>query len=369
MRLILSVEALTPSLSGIGRYTWELAQAMAARPEVEDLRYFRGGHWIDDPAVLLRAPTVPANRKRQIRPPRWARSIYWKYALRGQVFHGPNYMLPRHAENAVATVHDLSVFKFPETHPLARIKQFERDFADSMSRASQLITDSEAVRQEVIDYLAWDPARITSIPLGVSHTFAPRRTEDLAPLLRDYGLVAGSYTLCVSTVEPRKKIDRLLQAYQCLPHALRDRYPLVLVGAIGWLSESLHQEVSRLSQLGWLRYLGFVPEAALSFLYAGARAFVYPSTYEGFGLPVLEAMASGVPVVTSNRSCLPEVAQGAALLVDPDDIDALAVSVERCLTDNVWRDASIKQGLTNAQRHSWAQCMEETLKVYQRVAF
>jgi alpha-1,3-rhamnosyl/mannosyltransferase len=297
--------------------------------------------------------------------PRWARAAYWRYAFRGKVFHAPNYLLPQYADNAVVTVHDLSVFKFPETHPVERVRQFERDFSRSMSQARHLITDSHSTRQEVMDYLGWPADKITAVPLGVALQFKPATDPmRLAATLSGYGLAVGGYTLCVSTLEPRKKIDKLLQAYECLPQSLRERFPLLLVGSYGWLSDHLHQEVARLSGQGWLRYLGFVPEAALPALYAGARSFVYPSTYEGFGLPVLEAMASGVPVVTSNRSCLPELAGGAALLVDPDDVEALVLAVRRCLEDVSWRDAAIVQGLARAKNFSWSECMDQTAVIY-----
>jgi alpha-1,3-rhamnosyl/mannosyltransferase len=141
---------------------------------------------------------------------------------------------------------------------------------------------------------------------------------------------------------------------------------LVLVGGAGWLSDSLHNEVKRLSAQGWLRYLGFVHEVDLPKLYAGARVFVYPSSYEGFGLPVLEAMASGIPVVAANRSTLPEVCQGAALLADPDDLLALAECVAKGLEDEPWRASARALGLAVACRHPWAACVEKTVSVYRK---
>ena len=169
-------------------------------------------------------------------------------------------------------------------------------------------------------------------------------------------------------MEPRKKIDRLLSAYRLLPQAVRQLYPLILVGSSGWLSEALLAEVARLSSQGWLKYLGFVPQSDLPALYAGARAFVYPSVYEGFGLPVLEAMASGVPVVASPFTSLPEVTRGAALLVDPDDVDALTSAVHRSLVDENWRQTAITSGLAVAQTFSWDRCADQTIKVYQSIS-
>jgi glycosyltransferase involved in cell wall biosynthesis len=303
----------------------------------------------------------------RLKQPRWLRDGRNRMACRGRVFHGPNFFLPACAELAVATVHDLSVFKYPETHPLERIRQFERNFSASMARASHLITDSDATRQEVMIFLGWPAEKITAVPLGASTQFAPMAAEILAPRLDKYGLKVKGYTLCVSTLEPRKKVANLLQAYQCLPRTLREQYPLVLIGGSGWLSEALHHEIDRLSAQGWLRYLGFVPEAELPALYSGARSFVYPSVYEGFGLPVLEAMASGVPVVASVFSSLPELTQGAAQLLDPDDIEALALGIQTSLCNEDWRAAATKAGLSVAKTYSWDRCIEQTVAVYQKI--
>jgi alpha-1,3-rhamnosyl/mannosyltransferase len=372
LKIVLSVEALSPSLTGIGRYTWELAQRLPMHAQLQGVRFYRGGRWIDEPASLLQAAapkaTEPTSKPRlRLKQPRWLRDWRTSAACRGRVFHGPNFFLPACAEAGVATVHDLSVFKYPETHPLERIKHFEREFTDSMARAAHLITDSEATRLEVMSFLAWPAEKITAVPLGVSSQFAPASEAALTPSLAKYGLTFKRYALCVSTLEPRKKIANLLQAYQCLPPQVREQYPLVLVGNAGWLSDALHQEIDRLAAQGWLRYLGFVPEADLPALYAGARAFVYPSIYEGFGLPVLEAMASGVPVVASIFSSLPEVTQGAALLVDPDDIDALALCIQASLCDELWRAAASDKGLAVAQSFTWERCVDQTVQVYQSI--
>jgi alpha-1,3-rhamnosyl/mannosyltransferase len=357
-------------LTGIGRYAWELASRLPQHPDVDTVQYYRQGNWVKEPGALLQIPLPGHPRARariRVRTPRWFRDRLVKWDCRGRVFHGPNYFIPACAEVGVATIHDLSVFKFPETHPVDRIKQFEQLFMDSISRSSQLITDTETTRREVVDFLGWPAEKVTAVPLGVSRDFAPQSEIALAPRLSKYGLTPGGYSLCVSTLEPRKRIGNLLQAYQDLPAQLRERFPLVLVGSPGWLSEALHKEIERLSNQGWLRYLGFVPEADLPALYSGARAFIYPSIYEGFGLPVLEAMASGVPVITSNRSTLPEVTKGAALTIDPDDIDALRQCIETGLSDETWRSSAKSLGLAVASEYSWDRCIEQTVRVYKSV--
>lgn len=366
MKLILAVDALTPALSGIGRYTWEMASRMGQAPGVEQVRYYRAGLWIEDPATLLVSGSARRN-KPFFKYPRWAKDLYWQHACRGQVFHAPNYFLPPYAENGVVTVHDLSVFKFPETHPVERVKQFEKLFRQTLAIAGHLITDSEVTRQEIIAYFGWSSERVTAIHLGVSPLFTPRTAAELTPVLHRYGLTPGAYTLCVSTIEPRKRIDSLLAAYARLPKEILAAYPLVLVGGKGWHSEHLHTAIEAAQQAGWLHYLGFVDEADLPAIYAGAHLFVYPSIYEGFGLPVVEAMASGVPVVTSNCSTLPEISAGAARLVDPHDIDALSVAIEASILDASWRHNSITAGLKVAASYCWDKCCEQTQSVYRTV--
>ena len=365
LKLIFAVDALSPALSGIGRYTWELTQRLAQSESFSRVRYYRNEQWIKTPAALIDQSAL--RTKPLIRLPRWVKNWYWHRTCRDQVFHTPNYLLPRYAENGVITVHDLSVFKFPETHPAARVRQFEKSFQQSLNIAAHLITDSEVTRQEVIAYFGWPSERISAIHLGVAAAYAPHPAAQLTPLLQRYGLSAGGYTLCVSTIEPRKRIDHLLIAYARLPQKLRTAYPLVLIGGQGWQSEALHEQIVTAQQAGWLHYLGFVDETDLPALYAGARLFIYPSIYEGFGLPVAEAMASGVPVIASNRSTLPEISAGAALLIDPDDIDAVTTAIEFTLLDESWRQAHIAAGLNVAASYSWDTCFQKTCGVYRSV--
>jgi alpha-1,3-rhamnosyl/mannosyltransferase len=337
------------------------------------VRFFFADEPIVDALSVLEGDAVKGRRR-----PRWLpRSVAsdrrfrgWRMRchLRGHLFHSPNYFLPDPVERGVVTVHDLSVFRFPETHPAERLRHFERSFASTLRRASHLITDSEAIRHEVASYFNWPLDRITAVPLGVRREFRPYRVDELIGPLAPFGLVPGRYTLSVSTLEPRKRIDRLLAAYAALPVTLRMQYPLVLIGGAGWLSDTLHRAIARAEEEGWLRYLGFVPEALLPAFYAGAHAFFMPSKYEGFGLPVLEALASGVPTLTSNTSSLPEVAGDAAWLVEPDDHAALCDGVERVLTDDTWRSEASMRGLAIARALTWERCATRTIDVYHHVA-
>ena len=346
-------------MSGIGRYTWELCKGLK-KAEGIAVRYFGRGRLLDDPSGLLRGEAVPS--RNSVR--RW-----WdNRAIRSSIVHGPNYFLPANVESGIITVHDLSVFRFPETHPAERILAFEREFLKSLSRAGHVITDTQTIRKELIETFDIAPDMVSTVPLGVDPTFKPRPAPVVANILETLGLKPGKYGLCVSTLEPRKKITELLAAWRALPKSVRDRYPLVLCGGAGWRNDELQTEVANGVAEKWLRHLGFVDETLLPDIYAGAALFIYPSIYEGFGLPPVEAMASGVPVMVSHHSCLPEVCGDAARYFDPDDAAAFATAIETNLLDSDWRAETVERGLVRARQFSWERCVAETVDVYQKLA-
>jgi alpha-1,3-rhamnosyl/mannosyltransferase len=377
MKVILAVDAINPPLTGIGRYTWELANRIPAMPGVDSTLFFSRGRWVSEVGRLLEQPPARLAAKRHLVRSRLARFAYrllspslLRHRLRAfpdHLFHGPNFYLPPCSGPAIATIHDLSIFRFPQFHPSERVGFMHREIPMSLKRASFLITDSEFVRQEIIEFFGWPADKVRVVPLGVPEEFRPRGVEDTAAVLAKFGLVYGCYALCVATIEPRKNIETLLSAYEALPHALRNRYPLVLAGGRGWRSESIHTRIEQGERQGWLRYLGYVSEVELPLLYAGGRGFVYPSLYEGFGLPVLEAMASGVPVLSSNRSSLPEVASGATLLVEPEDVQAMTEGIRVLLEDEEWRSAAARRALAAAAQYSWENTARNTVAVYRKV--
>lgn len=361
MRVTLDVDALSPEPSGIGRYTWELCMGLARSGRIDELRYFARGRLLPDPRILLTDAKLP--RRRRLR--RLVDGWNVKRTLRSTLVHGPNYFLPGTAERGIITVHDLSVFRFPETHPAARVEAFERRFQKSLERAAHVITDTETVRRELIDMFSVHPGCVTAVPLGVSTRFRPFANDTS---LGRRGLEDGRYGLCVSTLEPRKKISELIQAWRRLPERVREGFPLVLAGGEGWLNDDLRAEIEQAVSEGWLRHLGFVDEDDLPALYSGAALFVYPSIYEGFGLPAVEAMASGVPILVSNRSCLPEVCGDAARYVDPEDLEGFSAAIEEALSDEEWRARAVERGLVRAAEFTWTRCIGATVAVYQRVA-
>lgn len=361
MRVTLCVDALEPQPGGIGRYTWQLCEGLREQPSISRLLFYGRGGLVSDPAVLLKTGEVARANGRAARLIR-----QWQNGrlLNSSIVHGPNYFLPSSAETGIITVHDLSVLRYPETHPKARVQAFEREFSNSLARAVHVITDTETVRQELISDLSLRPENVSAVWLGVDQRFRPHSAEELAAPLSRLGLTPGGYGLCVSTLEPRKKIGELVTAWRLLPLAVRSRHQLVLAGGKGWLNDHLHQTISGGVEEGWLRHLGFVEEDLLPALYAGAAVFAYPSIYEGFGLPPIEAMASGIPTVVAGRSCLPEVCAAAAEYVDPDDVVNFSRALERLLSDDQRRASAISRGLARSKTFTWQRCTDGTVSVY-----
>ena len=379
MNLIIGVNGISYPITGIGRYCFELATRLSRQPAIDTVRYFNG---VTITTALLRISLPRFNFARALRSramrdrlvvemyralvPMWHWIMLSRYA--DHIYHSPNYFLPPFPGPKLVTFHDLSHVRWPECHPPERIRFMEQEIPITLRRADHILTVSEFSRREIMDHYGWPADKITATPLAASAEYHPRSREELLPKLDALGLEPGGYTLFVGTIEPRKNITVLLDAYEGLPPVLRKRFPLVLAGDRGWRSETLHTRIQEAERQGWGRYLGYVPQDILPFLYAGARLFAYPSRYEGFGLPVLEAMASGVPVVCSNAASLPEVAGNAALQHDPEDVEGLRERLEQALDDEVWRRQAVESGLARARTFSWERTVAETVAVYGKLA-
>jgi len=264
----------------------------------------------------------------------------------------------------VTTVHDVHWKRFPETFPMKDRLLMDIFLPLTFRRATIVITDSRASRSDLVHFFRVPPDKIRVIYLAAEERFFYWLPEgERRSVLERYGLTEG-YVLFVGVIQPRKNLERLLHAVALLRPRV-ECCRLVIVGKIGWKTQRLFQLVGELRLKECVRFVGYVPDEDLPAIYQGAMVFAYPALWEGFGLPVLEAMASGVPVLTSNTSSLREIAESAAVLVDPLSVRDIFEGLHRLLTDEGLRDNLRQRGLERARKFSWRKTAEETLRVYE----
>ena len=289
------------------------------------------------------------------------------------VFYSPDFVLPptRRATRTLLTVHDLSYLHYPEHFVPKLVRYLDRAVSRSVARADQVLADSKATRADLIAHLGTPPEKVEVLYGGVDSRFRPEKEPgENEHLCARYGLSEGCYVLSVGTIQPRKNYVRLMRAFAHLQTCrLADLQlaglQLVIVGGRGWLYEDIFAEAEKHGDR--VRILGFVDDADLPALYRNAVLFAFPSLYEGFGFPVLEAMACGVPAVCSNASSIPEIAGDAALLVDPLDTDDIAEAMAHVLEDADLRQTMVDRGLAQAARFTWEKAARRHLNTFDTI--
>ncbi|MFN2243849.1 MAG: glycosyltransferase family 4 protein [Anaerolineae bacterium] len=283
----------------------------------------------------------------------------------------PSHVLPLlHPERCVVTIHDLGFYYYPEAHTLSQNLYLRWSTRYNARIATRVIADSIATRNDLLRYYRVPGERIEVVYPGRDEALGPvRDPEVLQDVRARYGL-SEPYLLYVGTLHPRKNLVRLVQAFSAFTKAMaagpakpKAEPQLVLAGQKGWLYEEILNQVRKLDLVDRVVFTGYVPDADLPAVLSGAVAFVFPSLYEGFGLPVLEAMACGTPVICSNVSSLPEVAGEAALQVDPLDVEALAEAIHWVISDAGLRATLVERGYEQVQRFSWQRCASQVLQV------
>lgn len=377
LKLAFNAVPLLSPLTGIGQYAKQLLEGLEA-PCLVDVDKFYATTWSRD---IRQQPLPHISNGWKSWVKKWipnsyqyARFTQQKFFTKGvtkfkpDVYHEPNYLAFDFDGPTVITVHDLSWIRFPHMHPKERVLAMDRYFEPGLRRARRILTDSQFVKQELIDVFGLSPHIIHPVPLGVESQYQPLTPEQTWHTLTRLGLTHGQYLLAVGTLEPRKNLQQALHAFMAMPQATRKQHPLVLVGMKGWHATPLEKQMSPLLAAGEIIQLGYLSRDVLTQVTAGACALVYPSVYEGFGLPPLEAMACGVPVIASNVSSIPEVVGNTGLLIDPHDVDQLSQAMLTMTQAPDLRQQLSRLALSGSRQFSWERCTRETLSVYRAAA-
>jgi glycosyltransferase involved in cell wall biosynthesis len=359
-------------MTGVGQYTLQLARSLVALDSLE-LAFFDGTHRSrelrSDPSAARGTARSWVRRlvpgayeiKRMLEQRRFGRA-----AEGYDVYHEPATLALAFPGATVVTVHDLSWIRHPETHPPERVRALERHFEPALRGAARVITGAAFVKQEITQIFGVPETLIDVIAHGRDPAFRPLPADETSRVLGPAGLAHGGYFLCVGTLEPRKNLALAIRAHALLPAALRARHPLVIAGMKGWGDSAVGKALAPKVAAGEIRLMGYLERSDLVSLTAGALAMVYPSLYEGFGLPPLEAMACGVPPITSNTSSLPEVVGDAGLMVDPADVDGLSAAMLELAQDSARRGDLSARSLVRAQDFSWERCALATQATYRK---
>lgn len=368
--------------AGIGRYTRELIRAAAPRdPTIRyTLFYAAGGLPAASPYLADLRALAAANPNVAVRPipltPRHLTILWQRLRLplnverlvgHLDIVHAPDFVLPPTAARALLTVHDLTFLVRPECAEAGLRRYLARAVPRALRRADMVLVDSRATADDLARLLGVGGPRVRLIYPGVDPRFRPLPASEVEPLRAQLGLPA-EFLLFVSTIEPRKNLVRLIEAFARVVADKGQAGPdlsLVIAGRKGWLYEEVFAAAQRAELGGRVRFLDFIDDAHLPALYNLARAFVYPSLYEGFGLPALEALACGTPVVTAAVSSLPEVAGEAAVLVDPLSVESIAGGIARALAEG---DRLRAAGPPQARRFSWDTAARDLLACYEALA-
>lgn len=361
--------ALRAKRTGTERYALEIIRHLLALPEA-------GRHtwrlYVEQPASAeLFGPPGQARVEFCLLPAArlWTHRTLAREVMRRppEVLFIPAHVLPlvlpaQRLPPSVVTIHDLGYHYFPDAHGRWQRLYLEWSTRWSARAATRLIAVSQATADDLTRFYATPPTKIDVVYEAVQTDEAQSSPATLFPGLQ------RPYLLYVGTLQPRKNLARLIQAFAHFREQSKLDWDLVLVGSQGWGDEPLASLISSLCLLDRIHLLGYVPDTELSRLWRGAQFFCFPSLFEGFGLPVLEAHYYGVPVMTSHNSALPEIAGDAALLVDPTDVEAIAEAMLHLSQDEALRQRLIAAGYENVKRFSWAKAAQETLAVLEKAA-
>ena len=385
MRIGIDYTAAMWQFAGIGRYTREIVRAIVSLDrQFEYILFFaadgldqRDMYVIDAHKLHVEHPNVrlvkiPFTPHRLTRI--WQRFhipmfVEW-FTGPLDVLHAPDFVLPPTHAHTIATIHDLSFLACPHLGDPRLVRYLKNSVPRSARRANILLVDSEAMRQDLINLMQVDSARVKVVYPGVSEKFRPLSHEACDSVRRKLN-IPNNYLLFVSTLSPRKNVVRLIEAFDLVirqDDVHQNKLMLIIAGKPGWLYDDIFAAVKRLNIVNRVLFLDFLDDNDLPAVFNLANVSVYPSLYEGFGLPALEAMACGTPLVTANNSSLPELVEDAAVLVDAEDVSAIATGIKQVLGNEDLRNALRNRGLERASVFTWKQSAQRVLESYQLLA-
>ena len=375
MKIVINTRPLLSPLTGVSNYTFQVASQLSMLDKDNVYSYFYGSHFSKKLKFHNKEDMFPYLIKKFLRKfPPLAPSARWIGNLTGlmtsnkfKLYFEPNFIpVSMRTNKRVVTIHDFSWKIHSEWHPKERVRYLERNFWRKIDSVDSIIVVSDFIKTQAIEEFALPSEKIHVIHNGFDpDVFKEYNPEQLKAIREKFNL-PQNFVLFVGSIEPRKNLKNLICAYLQLNKNIRQKHKLVLVGFKGWNNKDIMQLLDNSKED--VEYLGYVSNEELGKLYNLATVFAYPSFYEGFGLPPLEAMASGCPVVTSNAASLPEVCGDAAYYIDPYDIDSISQGIHRVITDKELRNLMVQKGLAKAAEFSWTKSAQQHLKLFTEVA-
>lgn len=377
MKVSLELQSCLKNKSGIGIYTYELSKRLQQYKDIE----FNGHifNFINRNDIYKELDGIDIEKNIcSLFPYGVYRRIWhyipikynWLFRDNADIYHFFNFIVPpRIKGKVITTIHDMTYELYPETMDKRNLKRIKSDIQYSVDRSDKIITVSESSKNDIIKFLNVDESKIEIVYNGVDYEkFNKYYTEDIKLIVRNKYNLPQNYILYMGTLEPRKNIDSIIEAFALIKKQKDfDNIKLVIAGKKGWLFEDIFNLVDKLNLKDHVIFTDYVDETDKPIIYNMAKLFVFPSLYEGFGIPVLEAMASSVPVIASNVSSLPEVAGNAAILVNPKDIEGIAKNIIKILSDDDLKNELVRKGHIQAQKFTWEASAEKLYNIYKEI--
>lgn len=376
MKVIINTTSLLSKLTGIGNYVLNICKTIEERKNYE-LICFKGykvSHFNQKTKAQQQLGSALPTLRKYLPFSYQLRNFIQKYTFKKtlkkfkpELYHEPNFIPLNLDIKTIINVHDLSWIKYPDYHPIERVRHLNKNFEKALNESVHIITDSETIKKEIVKEFNVSAEKITSIPLACNEQFKIYNKNQCEKILKRYDLTYKKFFLSVSTLEPRKRIDRLLIFYSKLKKSIRDDYPLVIIGMSGWGNLKITELVQKLNIHSNVKFLGYIDAEDMTKLYASAKISYLFSEYEGFGFPILESISCGTPIISSNLDVFKEIHQNIIMTLDDNKFQQAIDEVNKLIADQKYYNSIMMKLKKIAQNFSWSQTAAATEKVYEKV--